>query len=119
MGDSTFFHSGQAAISNSLFGQQDITYIILDNRTTGMTGHQTHAGVGRDLLNNPTAAQDIESIVRALLEPEGCLVARANPLNRKAYRQLLEETILRDGVKVIAHEAFYLASFNFALLFWK
>ena len=101
MGDSTFFHSGQAAISNSLFGQQDITYIILDNHTTGMTGHQTHPGVGRDLLNNPTAAQDIESIVRASLEPEGCLVVRTNPLNRKTYRQLLEETILRDGVKVI------------------
>jgi len=101
MGDSTFFHSGQAAISNSLFGQQDITYIILDNHTTGMTGHQTHAGVGRDLLNNPTAAQDIESIVRASLEPEGCLVVRADPLNRKAYRQLLEQTILQEGVKVV------------------
>ena len=101
MGDSTFFHSGQAAISNSLFGKQDITYIILDNRTTGMTGHQTHAGVGRDLLNNPRAAQDIESIVRATLEPEGCTVVRADPLERKAYRRLLEDTILQDGVKVI------------------
>ena len=101
MGDSTFFHSGQAAISNSLFGQQDITYIILDNHTTGMTGHQTHAGLGRDLLNNPTVAQDIETILRASLEPEGGLVVRTDPLNRKTYRQLLEETILRDGVKVI------------------
>ncbi len=101
MGDSTFFHSGQAAISNSLFGKQDITYIILDNHTTGMTGHQTHAGLGKDLLNNPTAAQDIESIVRASLEPEGCLVVRADPHDRKGYRQILEDALLRDGVKVI------------------
>ena len=101
MGDSTFFHSGLSAISNSLFGKQDITYIILDNRTTGMTGHQTHAGVGRDLLNNPRAAQDIESIVRSTLAPEGCRVVRADPLERKAYRHLLEETVLQDGVKVI------------------
>ena len=101
MGDSTFFHSGQSAISNSLFGGQDITYIILDNHTTGMTGHQTHAGVGKDLLNNPTAAQDIETILRASLEPEGCLVVKADPHDRKGYRKLLEDTILRDGVKVI------------------
>ncbi|GAF92879.1 unnamed protein product, partial [marine sediment metagenome] len=101
MGDSTFFHSGQAAISNSLFGKQDITYIILDNHTTGMTGHQTHAGLGKDLLNNKTAEQDIEGIVRATLEPAGCLVVRANPHDRKRYRQVLERTILHDGVKVI------------------
>ncbi|MDP6417488.1 MAG: thiamine pyrophosphate-dependent enzyme, partial [Gammaproteobacteria bacterium] len=101
MGDSTFFHSGQAAISNSLFGKQDITYIILDNHTTGMTGHQTHAGLGRDLLNNTTAEQNIESIIRATLEPDGCLVMRANPHDRKRYRQVLEQTILHDGVKVI------------------
>ncbi|MCK4851068.1 MAG: 2-oxoacid:acceptor oxidoreductase family protein, partial [Phycisphaerae bacterium] len=101
MGDSTFFHSGQAAISNSLFGKQDITYIILDNHTTGMTGHQTHAGMGKDLLNNPTPAQDIESIIRALLEPDGCLVVRADPHDRKGYRQILEDALLREGVKVI------------------
>ncbi len=101
MGDSTFFHSGQAAISNSLFGKQDITYIILDNHTTGMTGHQTHAGMGKDLLNNKTAEQNIENIIRATLEPEGCLVVRANPHDRKGYRKILEETLLHDGVKVI------------------
>ena len=43
MGDSTFFHSGQLAISNSIKNGQDITYIILDNKTTAMTGQQTHA----------------------------------------------------------------------------
>ena len=101
IGDSTFFHSGQAAISNSLFGKQDITYIILDNRTTGMTGHQTHAGLGLDLLDNPVPAQDIEGIVRSMLEPEGCLVVRTNPQDRKGYRQILEDAILRDGVKVV------------------
>ena len=32
MGDSTFFHSGQLAISNSIKNGQDITYVILDNK---------------------------------------------------------------------------------------
>ena len=40
MGDGTFFHSGQAAISHSIYHGQDITYILLDNKTTAMTGHQ-------------------------------------------------------------------------------
>ena len=44
MGDGTFFHSGQIAISNAIKNGQDITYIILENGTTAMTGHQEHAG---------------------------------------------------------------------------
>ena len=43
MGDGTFFHSGQIAISNSIKAGQDLTYIILENGTTAMTGHQEHA----------------------------------------------------------------------------
>ncbi len=38
MGDGTFFHSGQIAIANAITQQQDITFIILENRTTAMTG---------------------------------------------------------------------------------
>ena len=45
MGDSTFFHSGMAAISDSIKHGQDITYVILDNKTTAMTGHQPTPGV--------------------------------------------------------------------------
>jgi indolepyruvate ferredoxin oxidoreductase len=44
MGDGTFFHSGQIAISNAIKANQDITFNILENKTTAMTGHQDHAG---------------------------------------------------------------------------
>jgi len=100
MGDSTFFHSGQAAISNSVANRQDITYIILDNSTTAMTGHQPHAGVREDLLGRRQPAQNIERIVRAMTNDE-CFVARVNPAERGPYKSLLERTILADGVKVI------------------
>ena len=40
MGDSTFFHSGLTDISNSVQAGHDITYILLDNDNTAMTGHQ-------------------------------------------------------------------------------
>jgi indolepyruvate ferredoxin oxidoreductase len=104
MGDGTFFHSGQVAISHSIKSNQDITYVILDNKTTAMTGHQTHAGIEHDLMGRPNFAQDIERIVAAMIPKEmakGVRVVRTDPEDRDRYRKLLEQTILADGVKVI------------------
>ncbi|MCC6354293.1 MAG: 2-oxoacid:acceptor oxidoreductase family protein [Verrucomicrobiae bacterium] len=101
MGDSTFFHSGQLAISNSIKNGQDITYIILDNRTTAMTGHQITPGLDRDILGNETFTQNIDRIASAITRDGGAEITRTNPADRDHYRRILENTILRDGVKVI------------------
>jgi indolepyruvate ferredoxin oxidoreductase len=103
MGDSTFFHSGQIAISNSIKNQQDITYIILDNKTTAMTGHQPTPSIEENLMGELTFAQNIERIVSAMTgqSDAGAAVVRVNPAARESYRELLEKTILQDGVKVI------------------
>jgi indolepyruvate ferredoxin oxidoreductase len=101
MGDSTFFHSGQLAISNSIKNGQDITYIILDNKTTAMTGQQTTAALEYDLLGNETFVQKIEKIIEAMVEAQALEVIRTNPAQRAAYRSLLESTILKNGVKVL------------------
>ncbi len=100
MGDSTFFHSGSAAISNSIATRQDITYIILANDTTAMTGHQPLPSLNTDLLDRPIMAQSIESIVTAITN-DRCPIVRVNPDKRRPYKRLLERTILRDGVKII------------------
>ena len=101
MGDSTFFHSGQLAISNSIKNGQDITYIILDNKTTAMTGQQTTPSLDYDLLGNETFAQKIESIVEAMISDREVEIVRTNPAQRETYRALLESTILKNGVKVL------------------
>jgi indolepyruvate ferredoxin oxidoreductase len=101
MGDSTFFHSGQLAISNSIKNGQDITYIILDNKTTGMTGQQTTPSLDYDLLGRETFAQKIEKIVEAMIGQEQVEVVRTNPAQRENYRTLLESTVLKNGVKVL------------------
>ncbi|MDD2676569.1 MAG: 2-oxoacid:acceptor oxidoreductase family protein [Methylacidiphilaceae bacterium] len=101
MGDSTFFHSGQIAISNSIKNRQDLAYIILGNRTTGMTGHQTTPGLEKDLLGNSTFTQNIEKVVEAITAEGHCEVIRINPGLRDQYRAVLEETVLGDGVKVV------------------
>ncbi|MEE3258368.1 MAG: thiamine pyrophosphate-dependent enzyme, partial [Candidatus Latescibacterota bacterium] len=101
MGDSTFFHTGMTAISDSIKNGQDITYIILDNKTTAMTGHQPTPGADIDVLGQSTFAQDIEKIVRGLAGDSGTFIARMNPAERQDYTDLVRDTLLRDGVKII------------------
>lgn len=103
MGDSTFFHSGLIAISNSLKNGQDITYIILDNKTTAMTGHQTTPALEEGLSGEKTFAQNIDAIIAGItdLARTGATVVRVNPAEVASYRALLEKTILQDGVKVV------------------
>ncbi|MBT3602401.1 MAG: indolepyruvate ferredoxin oxidoreductase [Candidatus Latescibacteria bacterium] len=105
MGDSTFFHSGMTAISDAIKHGQDITFVILDNKTTAMTGHQPTPGVDIDIMGQPTFAQDIEEVVRGLgggIEAHApAIIVRMNPSDREAYRDVLEAALLMDGVKIV------------------
>ena len=101
MGDSTFFHGGMSAISDSIKNNQDLTYVILDNQTTGMTGHQPTPSTEDDILGNPTFAQDIEKVVEGLAGDSDLFIIRTNPENRVEYKQLVEETVLKPGVKIL------------------
>jgi indolepyruvate ferredoxin oxidoreductase len=100
LGDSTFFHSGMVAVSDSIKNHQDITYIILENKTTAMTGHQPTPGTPQDVMDQKTFAQDIELLIRGMARDVVPLY-RVNPGYREAYRTLLEEVILKEGVKVV------------------
>ena len=101
MGDSTFFHGGMAAISDSIKNNQDIAYIILDNQTTAMTGHQPTPAGELDLLGNPTFAQDIEHVAQGLTGDSDIEIVRTNPEDRVNYKKYLEKTILKPGIKII------------------
>ena len=101
MGDSTFFHSGQIAITNAIQAKQNLLFIILENGTTAMTGHQGHAGTEHDIMGFPLPKQDIEQIVRGMDASGELAIHRLRPDARDDYRLLLEKMILRDGVKVI------------------
>jgi len=100
LGDSTFFHSGMLAVSDSLKNGQDVTYVILDNKTTAMTGHQPTPGTDINLMGEKTYAQSIEAIVRAMAG-KNVSVTRMDPGQRQAYRAHLETTVLQDGVKIV------------------
>lgn len=65
VGDSTFFHTGIPALINVAYNRSNVITIIMDNRVTGMTGHQENPGTGYTLQNQKTVELDIETLVRA------------------------------------------------------
>jgi len=66
IGDSTFFHSGYTGIQNVLYNGGSVTTIVLDNRITGMTGHQVNPGSGKTLSGSDAPVTDIGAVARAM-----------------------------------------------------
>lgn len=64
-GDSTFFHTGINGLISTVYNKGNTINVILDNRTTGMTGHQENPGSGYTLEGEITEALDIEALVKA------------------------------------------------------
>lgn len=65
LGDSTFFHTGINSLINTAYNGSNTINIILDNRITGMTGHQQNPGSGYTLQNDPANMVNIEALVKA------------------------------------------------------
>lgn len=98
MGDSTFFHSGMTAISNSVQLGHNITYILLDNDNTAMTGHQVTPRTGISVDGTVKPRQSMQELVSALRVDK---VTEVNPSDRYFYLNLLSEYVTSPGVKVI------------------
>ena len=98
MGDSTFFHAGIPPMINALFNNHKIVIVILDNRTTAMTGHQPNPGTGRDFGGVSTDAIDIKSLVEGVGVK---FVRQINPYDVKAATATMKEALDFDGLAVI------------------
>lgn len=66
IGDSTFFHAGLPGIANALYNGTPFLLVVLDNRTTAMTGHQPHPGVGVKADGTPGLEISIPRVLRGL-----------------------------------------------------
>lgn len=66
IGDSTFMHTGINSLMNMVYNQSCGTVVILDNSTTGMTGHQDHAATGKTLKGEVVPAINIAGLCRSL-----------------------------------------------------
>jgi indolepyruvate ferredoxin oxidoreductase len=101
MGDSTFFHSGMTSISNSVQMGHNITYILLDNDNTAMTGHQVTPLSGQSVEGVTRPRQSMLEVAKSLRVNEAIQV---NPSDRYFYKNLLTEFVQKSGVKVIVSD---------------
>ncbi|MCP4748282.1 MAG: indolepyruvate ferredoxin oxidoreductase subunit alpha [Desulfobacteraceae bacterium] len=98
IGDSTFFHSGINSLTDVVFNQSNVNVVILDNRITAMTGAQVNPGSGVTLQGEPTAAIDLEKLVRSL----GVERVRAlDPYDIKGTIEILKEEAAIEGPSVM------------------
>ncbi|MBR6789069.1 MAG: indolepyruvate ferredoxin oxidoreductase subunit alpha [Clostridia bacterium] len=65
IGDSTFLHSGITGLINAVYNKSGLTLIILDNSTTGMTGHQQHPATGKNIKGEPAPAVLLDDLCHA------------------------------------------------------
>jgi indolepyruvate ferredoxin oxidoreductase alpha subunit len=98
IGDSTFFHTGMPALANVAYNRSDVVTIILDNRITGMTGHQHNPGTGYTLQLQETPPLELEPLVRAL----GIERVKTVPaFDVKAVDVTLKEFLKAEGPSVL------------------
>ena len=91
IGDSTFTHSGMTGLLDAVNENSDVTIIISDNLTTGMTGGQDSAGTGR-----------LEAICAAIgVDPAHIRTFEPLPANYPQMEQVIREEIEYHGVSVI------------------
>lgn len=98
LGDSTFFHTGINSLINTVYNNSNTISVILDNRITGMTGHQENPGTGYNAKGEPTNLIDIEGVVRSLGIKH---IYNVDPNDLKAVDAALDACLALDEPSVI------------------
>ncbi|MEN6617334.1 MAG: thiamine pyrophosphate-dependent enzyme, partial [Syntrophorhabdus sp.] len=98
LGDSTFLHSGIAPLMNAAYNKGNTTTIVLDNRITGMTGHQEHAGTGFTVRGEVANQVDYAEIGKALGVKN---IRYVDPYNIKDTMEVVKEEMAKDEASLI------------------
>lgn len=102
IGDSTFMHSGITGLIDVVYNRGFSTVIILDNRTTGMTGHQPNPSTGVTLSGDMSSGIDIEALCRAIGIKH---IVTLNPHEHANAEKVLKREIKRSEPSVIITKA--------------
>jgi len=102
IGDSTFLHTGVNSLINMVYNKSTATVMILDNRTTGMTGHQEHAATGKTLKGEDTYAIDLSELCRAIGVPS---VIEVDAFDVATLEQTVKASVASDELTVIIVKA--------------
>jgi indolepyruvate ferredoxin oxidoreductase alpha subunit len=101
IGDSTFFHAGIPPLLNMVHNRGIGTVIIMDNRTTAMTGHQDHPGIDKTLMGETTKRVDLYRLVKAMGVEK---ILRVNAFAVGAMEEGLKECVAFQGTSVLIAE---------------
>ena len=102
IGDSTFMHTGVNSLINMVYNQGTGTVMILDNSTTGMTGHQDHAATGKTLMGEEVLAINIPELCRSLGIKN---VIEVSAFDTAELERVVKEEVAKDEVSVIITKA--------------
>jgi indolepyruvate ferredoxin oxidoreductase alpha subunit len=100
IGDSTFMHMGMQGLLDIAYNRGNVTVLLLDNRTVGMTGGQDNPASGRDIHGELAPRVDFAKIVESLgIEPEHIRVV--DPYVLPVLFKTLREEVKYAGPSVI------------------
>ena len=102
IGDSTFLHTGVNSLINMVYNKSTATVMILDNRTTGMTGHQQHAATGKTLKGEETYAIDLAELCKAIGVKN---VITVNAFDVKELEKVIKASVNGEELTVIIAKA--------------
>lgn len=96
--DSTFYHAAIPALVNAIYSRSNMIMVLLDNRSTAMTGFQPHPGTGFNATGDPAPVVEVEKLCQSL----ECKVVVSDPFDiedsAKKLRLLMKE---EDGVRIL------------------
>ena len=98
IGDSTFLHTGINGLINAVYNKGCSTIIILDNRTTAMTGHQDNPSTGITLKGDSTYKLNFIELAKALGIKN---VATVDPTDVEKCITILKEETNKDELSLI------------------
>ena len=98
IGDSTFVHSGITGLVDMVYNNSSATVLILDNSTTGMTGHQDNPTTGKTLKGNKAPVLNLVELCKAIGVKNVCVV---DPFEQEDVEKVLYEQTQADCLSVI------------------
>jgi indolepyruvate ferredoxin oxidoreductase alpha subunit len=98
IGDSTFFHAGLPGLANAIHNNHRFVLVILDNRTTAMTGNQPNPGVAINGMREQAPEISVEAMVKAMGVK---LVRTVDPSDIRTTLLAVKEAIKFAGVSVV------------------
>jgi len=98
IGDSTFIHSGITGLIDIVYNKGTSTVIILDNSTTGMTGHQDNPATGITIRGERTRQVDLVKLCQAVGVDR---VRVCDPFDLDETEKIIREEVAADEPSVI------------------